>query len=107
MRTNVEDELTKFYEPFFPDNKETRNFIEKCYEMSNPLPRRIINNVHRLISIGEAAAIGRGGHGIQMAHFVICIEAIFHLLNPDEDIEKVNRLGRIKFFFEEFTKSTR
>lgn len=101
----VEADMVEFYNPFFGDEQSTREYLEMCYSLENPLPRRIINHVHRLISIGEAAAGKRGGHGIQVAHFVICIESLFRLLFPDEDIEKANqkRLARIKYFFEEYT----
>ncbi|MGG4185220.1 hypothetical protein ABEW24_17890 [Paenibacillus jamilae] len=92
-----------FYEPYFSNRQTAQSFIESCYARENPLPRRILNYTERLIRLGEEAGEGRGGHGIQVTHFVICIESLFHLLNPDENVESVNRLGRIKYFFEEYT----
>lgn len=99
----VRKDIVEFYKPFFENEEAAQDYLNMCYSLENPLPLRIINYVHRLITIGDSAAVGRGGYGIQVTHFVICIESIFHLLDPDEDIEKVNRLGRLKYFFEEFT----
>lgn len=102
LEFDFKDGLLEFYEPFFENREAALEKLNECYTMENPLPRRIMNYTERLISLGEDAGRGRGGHGIEATHFVICIEALTHLLNPDEDLGTGDKIGRIKNFFTEY-----
>lgn len=103
---DFKDGLLEFYEPFFNDREATLAKLKECYSMENPLPRRIINYTQRLITLGDDAGKGRGGHGIEVSHFVICIEALTHLLYPDEELGSGDRMGRIKNFFSEYVSKS-
>lgn len=74
-------ELLDFYKPFVEDKEELSAFIASVLRLrGNNVPRRMLNSVHRLITLADAMEdIRPGKDSLKVFHFVVCIETLFHL----------------------------
>ncbi|WDH95741.1 hypothetical protein PUW24_16190 [Paenibacillus urinalis] len=80
-------ELLDFYAPFVKDKGELVAFITSVLRLrSNNVPRRMLNSVHRLLTLADAMdEVRPGKDSLKVFHFVVCIESLYHLRDGDVD----------------------
>lgn len=97
-----------FYEEYFGDRKRSIELISKSYSFSEAVrnenlellaPRRIVNNIARLITLGDILYREKKGlYGAQIFYWFTCIEAISFIPTEQSEIDKLKLFKR---FFRE------
>jgi hypothetical protein len=89
--------LLEFYAPFVSDKDELATFISAVLRLrSNNVPRRMLNSVHRLVTLADAMdEVRPGKDSLKIFYYVVCIESLYHL--RDGDVEN-KTLAIIDFF---------
>ncbi|MUG85712.1 hypothetical protein GNP92_05015 [Paenibacillus timonensis] len=87
---NDEDLLPKlmeFYAPFVSDKDELAAFISSALRLrSNPVPRRMLNSAHRLITLADQMdEVRPGKDSLKIFYYVVCIESLYFLRNGDAE----------------------
>ncbi|MGO4532841.1 hypothetical protein AB4Z30_27470 [Paenibacillus sp. 2TAF8] len=103
----INKEYIDFFNDFFGDEEKAINLLKDCYEMTyqDVRPRRIINNISRLISLGdELISIKPGRYGLAIFYWIVCIEAVSHIANQGE--KERFKIKIIRDFFEEYITET-
>jgi len=96
----ISEEYIKFFSEFFGDREQAIKLLRTCYEMDNVIPRRIINNISRLISLGdEMISIKPGRHVLAVFYWIVCIEATSHIANHGAKVR--DKIKIIRRFFAE------
>lgn len=97
---NLLPELLNFYTPFASDTEEIAALIKRALRLiNNNIPRRMLNSVHRLITLADAMEQVRPGKdSLKIFHFVVCIETLFHLRDGDV----ANKTQAVIDFFENY-----
>lgn len=99
-----------FYASFFSSQEKALSLILECYELSDiriadeelAKPRRVLNNIARLIGIADDLRLLKyGGYGLQIHFWIICIEAIANISNPS----KAKKVDIIRKFFTTFVSN--
>ncbi|OWR29825.1 hypothetical protein CDO73_12100 [Saccharibacillus sp. O23] len=99
----INKEYIKFFGDFFEDENRGIDLLKTCYEMSEQdvRPRRIINNIARLISLGdELISLKPGRHGLAIFYWIVSIEAVSNIANQGE--KERYKIKIIRDFFEEY-----
>ncbi len=99
----INKEYIKFFSDFFEDEEKAINLLKTCYEMSEQdvRPRRIINNISRLISLGdELISLKPGRYGLAIFYWIVSIEAVSHIANRGE--KERFKIKIIRDFFEKY-----
>ncbi|MEX1028876.1 MAG: hypothetical protein WDZ91_02380 [Paenibacillaceae bacterium] len=96
-----------FYKNFFDNEERAHSLLSKCYLLSETYiddeelvkPRRIVNNIARLLGIADELRANRhGGYGLQIHFWMICIEAIVNIATPS----RRKKIAIVRQFFIEF-----
>ncbi|WP_018750860.1 hypothetical protein [Paenibacillus sanguinis] len=99
---DINDDYVEFYSCFLGDEEQALCLIKRCYKITevDVRPRRIVNNIARLITLADDQMKIRGGrYGIQIFFWMVCVEAIYNIskpLNPKKD-----KITTIRKFFNE------
>ncbi|OUS74851.1 hypothetical protein B1748_19915 [Paenibacillus sp. MY03] len=78
-------ELMEFYAPFVSDKEELAAFITSALRLrSNNIPRRMLNSVHRLVTLADAMdEVRPGKDSLKIFYFVVCIETLYSLAGAE------------------------
>jgi transcriptional regulator with XRE-family HTH domain len=91
--------LSQFYKEFFTDDKAMEKFIRDilAFKKSNK-PRRMINNIERLITLADdIETIRPGKECLKLTFIVICIETLYTLKNI-----KLHKVKMVVDFFNNY-----
>lgn len=96
----ISEEYIKFFSDYFRDREKAIKLLRACYEMNDVRPRRIINNISRLISLGdEMISIKPGRYGLAIFYWIVSIEATNHIAN--QGTKERDKIKIIRRFFAE------
>lgn len=89
--TEIEKEyylkLVAFYMSFFPDEKETKTFIDRMYTVDpeNRIPRQMILQVERFVTLAEdIEKIRPARDGLRIVFIKACMESLVYLGKDDK-----------------------
>jgi len=96
-------ELLNFYTPFVKDKVELAAFISSVLCLTNNnIPRRMLNSIHRLVTLADAMEQVRPGKdSLKIFFFVVCIETLYHLRDGDV----ANKTLAVIDFFDNFIEA--
>jgi len=79
-------ELSDFYREFFSNNAEMEKFIvEKLGYRKSNIPRRMINNIQRLVTLSDdIEKIKNGRDCLRLFFLVVCIETLYKFANSTQ-----------------------
>lgn len=102
------DKLNPFYKEFWHNDSEREAYIRSilAYEGSN-IPRRMLNNVERLIKLSDDIVKIRKGDTLRVFFIVVCIETLYSLLEEHNKIKMKKQEMVIDFFENAITDSDR
>ena len=78
--------LLSFYSPYFSEMKETEDFVERIYgyDWNNRIPRQMLYQVERFITLAEDIdKIRPGRDGLRVVFIKTCMEALAYLGNKE------------------------